>query len=186
MSCTLVPEEVFYIKGKVHENTIFQVQARQRKFICYMSCTFPYLAKLRKCQFWSSGTSAKFKGEWKKFLQSSVKVMSSPCFCEYVTHEVFKELIKLEYPLKDTSDHSTAHPLTHMEKSALRYVAGYVCRKVRDNLKKSNCKVSNKDSMIQCLAVQQMKTVMRTRLIDRGGLWQMNNDVFSLFVVMEE
>ena len=38
-------------------------------------------------------TSAKFKGEWKKFLQSSVKVMNSPCFCQYVTHEVFKELI---------------------------------------------------------------------------------------------
>ena len=49
-----VLEELFYIKGKVHENTIFQMQARQRKFICYMSCTFPYLSKLRKCQFWSS------------------------------------------------------------------------------------------------------------------------------------
>ena len=55
-----VLEEVFYIKGKVHENTIFQVQARQRKFICYMSCTFPYLAKLRKCQFWSSAVKCFF------------------------------------------------------------------------------------------------------------------------------
>ena len=79
-----------------------------------------------------------------------------------------------------------------MEKSALRYVAGYVCRKVRDNLKKSNCKVSNKDSMIQCLeeisgATDEDRDAEEwTRLIDRGGLWQMNDDVFSLFVVMEE
>lgn len=138
-------------------------------------------------------TSARFKGEWKRFLQSSVKAMSSPIFCQYVTNEVFKELIKLEYPLTDTtSDHSTAHPLTHMEKSALRYVAGYVCRKVRDNLKKPNCKVSNKDSMIQCLeeisgATDEDRDAEEwTRLIDRGGLWRMNDDVFSLFVIMEE
>lgn len=137
-------------------------------------------------------TSAKFKGEWKKFLLSSVKMTSSPCFCQYVTHEIFKELIKLEYPLKDTSDHSTAHPLTQMEKSALRYVAGYVCRKVRDHLKKSDCKVSNKDSMIQCLeeisgATDEDRDAEEwTRSIDRGGLWRINDDVFNLFLIMEE
>ena len=43
-----VPDELSYIKGKVHENLICQLQARQRKFEGYMSCTFPSLAVLKE------------------------------------------------------------------------------------------------------------------------------------------
>ena len=74
-----------------------------------------------------------------------------------MTNELFKELIKLEFPLPTTVtqdimlDHYTTSSLTQMEKNALRYVAGYVCRKVRDNLKKPSCKTSSKNTMIQCL-----------------------------------
>ena len=42
------------IKGNVHENFIYQVQAIQRKFNSYMSCTFPYLENDRKFQYWPS------------------------------------------------------------------------------------------------------------------------------------
>ena len=142
-------------------------------------------------------TSDTFRCKWNKFLESSVCVSSSPCFCQYVTNEVFKELIKLEFPLLSVAEDITScqpkgSPLTQIEKNALRYVAGYVCRKVRDNLKEPSCKVSDKESMIQCLEEisggtdEERDAEEWTRMIDRGGLWQINDDVFSLFVIMEE
>ena len=70
------------------------------------------------------------------------------CFCQYVTNRIFKELIKQEFSLpKGAEDHSTTHPITN-GKNALRYVVGYVCRKVRDNIKKLTCKIPGKGSMI--------------------------------------
>ena len=143
-------------------------------------------------------TSDIFKCKWKEYLKSCVKASASPCFYQYVTNELFKELIKLEFPLPTTVtqdimlDHSTTPSLTQMEKNALRYVAGYVCRKVRDNLTKPSCKISNKHAMIQCLEEingetnEDCDTDEWIRLIDRGGLWQVNDEVFSLFVIMEE
>ena len=89
-------------------------------------------------------------------------------------------------------DHSATPSLTEMEKNALRYVAGYVCRKVRDDLKKSSCKISSKHTIIQCLEEingetdEDCDTEEWIRLIDRGGLWQVNDDVFGLFLIMEE
>ena len=46
---------------------------------------------------------------------------SSPCFCQYVTNEVFKQLIKLEFPLPSVAKdivlcQPTSHPLIQMEK----------------------------------------------------------------------
>ena len=63
---------------------------------------------------------------------------------------------------------------------------------MRDNLKKPNCKVSDKESMIRCLEEisggtdEECDTEEWTRMIDRGGLWQKDDDIFSLFVIMEE
>ena len=138
-------------------------------------------------------TSNAFK--WKEYLESCVKASASPCFYQYVTNELFKELIKLEFPLPTAVmqvDHSATPSLTEMEKNALRYVAGYVCRKVRDDLKKSSCKISSKHTIIQCLEEingetdEDCDTEEWIRLIDRGGLWQVNDDVFGLFLIMEE
>ena len=154
---------------------------------------------LRKERMWGMyhqlRTSNAFKCEWKEYLESCVKASASPCFYQYVTNELFKDLIKLEFPLPTAVtqvDHSATPSLTEMEKNALRYVAGYVCRKVRDNLKKSSCKISNKHTMIQCLEEingetdEDCDTEEWIRLIDRGGLWQVNDDVFGLFLTMEE
>ena len=56
-------------------------------------------------------------------------------FYQYVSHEVFKELIKTGHPLNATSTGVDLPPLTYEEKNAVRYVTGYVCRKVHDCLK---------------------------------------------------
>jgi len=52
--------------------------------------------------------------------------------------------------------------------------------------------VSGKEDMIQCLQEISGGTDKDhdaeewTRMIDRGGLWRINDDVFSVFVIMEE
>jgi len=61
-----------------------------------------------------------------KFLESSVHISNVPCFCQYVTNEVFKELIKLEFPVPNEKNTLTVHSMTQIERNALRYVAGYI------------------------------------------------------------
>ena len=184
---------------KHQSSTIFALYLVTQLKTCFQSKVKSL--HLRRERMWGMyhqlRTSDTFRCKWKKFLESSVHVSSSPCFCQYVTNEVFKQLIKLEFPLpsvaKDiVSCQPTSHPLTQMEKNALRYVAGYVCRKVRDNLKKPSCKVSDKENMIRCLEEissgtdEECDAEEWTRMIDRGGLWRINDDIFSLFVIMEE
>ena len=53
----LVIGDLSYIKGKVHEKFMCQMQDRQGKFDGYVSCTFPYLLILaiyRKFLYFSS------------------------------------------------------------------------------------------------------------------------------------
>ena len=69
-----------------------------------------------------------------------------PCtaFIQHITHEVFK-MIQAEYPLP-TPTNKTLPLLTDIEVNALRYVAGYVCRTLHDQLKSSD--VQGKDVMV--------------------------------------
>ena len=138
-------------------------------------------------------TSNTFKCEWKKYVESCVKASASPCFYQYVTNELFYELIKQEFPLPTTVtqvDHSTAPSLTEMEKMLPNMWPDMfvLCRKVRDDLKKPRCKISKKHTMIQCLEEinsetdEDCDTEEWIKLIDRGGLWQVN----GLFLIMEE
>ena len=70
-------------------------------------------------------------------------------FCQYVTHEVFKEVIKSNHPVA-TNDAPTLPPLTHVEKNAVRYVAGYVCKKkVLEQIRASSC--TGREAMVLCL-----------------------------------
>ena len=154
--------------------------------------------QLRKNKMWGLyhqlRTSVTFKREWSKFLQESVGHQASPAFFQYVTHTVFKELIRMEYPVAadtTTSGESPKYPLSYEEENALRYVAGYVCRKLRVRLESSS--FSSKDDMILCLMElsgdemdDERGTEAWTNFIDRGGLWHVNDQTYSLFVTMEE
>ena len=75
--------------------------------------------------------------------------------------------------------------------SALRYVAGYVCREVRTRLESSSH--PNKDDMI--LTVMEFRgngiesesaSEGWTNAINRGGLWTVHDDVFVLVCIMQE
>ena len=85
-------------------------------------------------------TSNSYIGAWRAFLQKSGNSNLSPIFCQYVGDQVFKELIKLHYPLESSEATAavTAHSaLTYEEINAIRYAAGYVPRALKKKLTKS-------------------------------------------------
>lgn len=137
-------------------------------------------------------TSDSFKKEWTTFLKNSVQVELSAAFYQYVTHEVFKELIKSNHPVNFANvSAQPLPPLTNVEENALRYVAGYVCRKVHERLQSSTSK--DKAVMILCLTDMNggdedslKHTDAWLNTINRGGLWQVTDEVYQLFVIMEE
>lgn len=59
-----------------------------------------------------------FKERWKRFLNNFGEFNLTAVFCQYVSHEVFKEVIKSEHPVS-TSATPSLQPLTHLEKSAV-------------------------------------------------------------------
>ena len=62
------------------------------------------------------------KKEWRLFVEKSVQLDLSAALYQYVTHEVFKELIKSEYPVF-SANAASLPPLTNIEENALHYVA---------------------------------------------------------------
>ena len=104
-----------------------------------------------------------------------MKEKLSVAFYQYVSHKVFKELIKIQYPLNVTSTSDAMPPLSHKEKNAVCYVAGYVCRKVHDRLKQLGS--PGKEAMMLCLydmndndIDEENHTDACLRMINRGGL----------------
>ena len=154
---------------------------------------------LRKERMWGNyhqlRTSTTFKQKWKSFCKK-LAVDYNTLFIQHITDNVFMELIKKEFPLPAGPEEeiSDPGPMSTTEKNALRYVAGYVCRKVKDNLSSTKCKIENKECMIQCLTEtsditgfdDSIDTEEWVNLVNRGGLWRINEDMYTTFVIMEE
>ena len=61
-------------------------------------------------------------------MQTAVKRSPSPTFFQHVTHEVFKSL---RYSLNvQESEGAVGKRITLEEENAIRYISGYVCRKL--------------------------------------------------------
>ena len=85
--------------------------------------------------------STDFHNTWQKFVVNAIGVMPSPSFYQFVTYEFFKAEITKTYSSDDTRPDAVTpvnNNLTNIEENALRYVAGYVCRKLRFKLETSS------------------------------------------------
>ena len=143
-------------------------------------------------QFHQLRTSDSFIREWKDFLSKSVGSEAFPVFFQYVTQKVFKEIVKKEFELSSLHAHSgNSCELTYDDQCAIRYVAGYVCRKVRDKLESSS--IIHKNDLILTLyefkgngigAHHASEDWIDT--LDRGGLWHATDNVFYFFCCIEE
>ena len=126
------------------------------------------------------------------FLAESVQCKAFPAFYQYITHHIFKTLIKTAYPVRvSVHDESPDRPLTSKEQNALRYVAGYVVRKLRNKFGSESH--PKKDELIFLLmecagdeANEEGGTETWLNLVDRGGLWHVNDLTYGLFMIMEE
>ena len=88
---------------------------------------------------------------WTDFLRETIGQKACPIFCQYVSNEVMKLVIKAEFQI-DTSCHGLERSVATLdfeEKNALHYTAGYVIHAVIKDLKRSND--SNKHALISCL-----------------------------------
>lgn len=74
-----------------------------------------------------------FREDWEKFLQLTIGQAASPTFFQFVSHEVFKELVKTRHEIPESEGDQPSR-ITKEEENALRYVSGYVCRKVQENI----------------------------------------------------
>ena len=135
-------------------------------------------------------TSEDFATKWQSFLNHLENTEMPPCaaFIQHITHEVFKKMIQVEYPLPAPTN-KTLPLLTDIEVNALRYVAGYVCRTLHDRLKSSNAE--GKEVMVLYLSDLNGSDKSGDgeewiNAINRGGLWQVNEDVFQTFMIIEE
>ena len=151
--------------------------------------------KLRREKMWESyhklRTSQVFRSDWIQFVAQAIQQSAQPAFYQYITHYVFKILIEKEFSpnkdVQDTSEHPDC-PLTKIEENALRYVAGYICRNVKEKIEASS--LSHKDEMMDCLfhmagdeEDESAGTEEWLNSIDRGGLWHMNDMTYSLFII---
>lgn len=79
-----------------------------------------------------------------------------------------------------------------MEQKVLWYVAGYVCCCVRDKLEKSSH--PHKKDMVLFIASElsgdewdeSVGTEEWLNSVDHGGLWHVNDTIFTLFYTIEE
>ena len=154
--------------------------------------------KLRREKMWEAyhqlRTSHMFQQSWVEFIPLAVQRTAEPAFYQHITHLIFKVLIEREFSPPERMDETTEHPdrpLSAVEENALRYVAGYVLRNVKDKVGSKS--LPFKEHMLDCiyhLAGDEEDECAGTELwlntIDRGGLWHVSDATFSLFVIMEQ
>ena len=107
---------------------------------------------------------------------------------EMCLHEYFTECCtKSAATLTDS-----VRPLTADEMNVIRYVGGYVARSLLKRYEKQKVKVHVSSQFIDCLGEMTVEgddvlTYTRTwfDVVNRGGLYQLNDDAFTFFVNIE-
>ena len=72
------------------------------------------------------------------FAGAALCTPTCPAFTQYVTRQVFCDLIHDLTKLPDNNGRKTPDPIRDEESHALRYVVGYICRKVQHKIETSS------------------------------------------------
>ena len=131
-------------------------------------------------------SSDHFRITWSSFIQASVGCTASPILYQFLTDEIFKRLLKSTVSLSSiaSSSESNGYPscqLTYEEQNAVRYAAGYVCKKIRKQLESATC---NKGQLLYslnlliCEKPQEGESSDWMIIINRGGLLHIKNSTY--------
>ena len=107
---------------------------------------------------------------------------------QYLADRVFEALIEKTFAVEGHGA-ASVDSLTYEEANALRYVAGYVCFKVRKNIVASTN--PTKDHLLLCLMdlCDEDESVSQSadwvHAVDRGGLVRVSENTFFLFLRIE-
>ncbi len=127
--------------------------------------------------------SSPFQSLWTDFVGDAIAVIAHPLMYQYLADKIFEALI--EKTFAEGQGAASVDSLTYEEANALRYVAGYVCFKVKKNIVASNNPTKNQ--LLLCLMdlCDEDEDVSQSadwvRAVDRGGLVHVSENTFLLF-----
>ena len=137
-------------------------------------------------------SSPSFAEKWRSLFSHSIHSSASQSLIQFLTDKVFQTLIRIEYQMLDVSEQESNSSLSFEECNALRYVAGYVSRKIKEKLESSSDDRKN-DLVLSLMEItmgdeedEDIGTESWTNRIDRGGLWHMNDSLYCFFYLLEE
>ena len=118
---------------------------------------------------------------------SPAQVIPTPTLYQQLTTLMFREQINKRVTTARESLEGTIYPLTDNERNALGYMAGYICRHLQEQLERSNHEL--KEELVLCLMDLTTKkdadtsntSEAWTLQVDRGGLWYVKNNKFTVY-----
>ena len=169
------------------ELNVFAVEVMTR----LRSCLPRSSATLRKAgreAMWRSyhhlRTSPSFRSLWREFVSKAVAVEPHPLLYQHVTSLAFQTLLEETYQ-SSNAQQAVVEALTYEESNALRYVAGYVCHKLRKKIRASTHEMRGK--LLLCLMdlcdedEEVSSSADWVHAVDRGGLVRVSESVYLLF-----
>lgn len=76
-----------------------------------------------------------FIAHWKELIGKVTSEPAEPTFFQDVTDRLFKTMVTRAFPLKESASSSTdTQNITYEDANVVRYIAGYVCRKVQTKI----------------------------------------------------
>lgn len=134
-------------------------------------------------------TSSAYRLKWASFLKVTIDDYPA-LFYQYMTDSLFKILLRHKHMVYLTTTSTACPPLTFEEQNALRYVAGFVIRSVLQKYKNESAEASEETLFLYHLGGDDDDASGGTEdwvnLLDRGGLWHVNNSTYSLFLDIEQ
>jgi len=154
--------------------------------------SFPYNREKIWKQFYLLRTSNGFSEMWRQFLPTT-KPPVEPVLYQHLTDLIFQNLINSHFKIVYLDQEQEPKEMNLNERNVLRYIAGYVCRKLRTKLERENHEL--KEEMVLCLVELIKDSDMLgadegtdedwTNLVDRGGLCHVKTTTYKLFCAME-
>ena len=125
-------------------------------------------------------TSAEFTRQWKNYLEV-VGIESKAVFIQIVTSEVFEQLLNDTYIAKTAQDEKEVQ-FTYEEENAIRYMAGFVVRKVQKKLDAKDVEILIESDKA---AITGSSSAEWVDIIDRRGLVHVTDACYQLFLAIE-
>ena len=140
-------------------------------------------------KFHCSRNAKDFKSKWMEYLTEVDITDPTPLFYQNVSQELFETLISQKCAAKQVISTEYIQRMTLEEENALRYVAGYVIRRVKDKLR---LPIDQETLDILNLMVQEASSCNTSastedwvKSVNRGGLVLITEDAHQLFCAIE-